>query len=290
MTGSLSFNGLTFNTLSFGPEDGELVLFLHGFPQFADAWLPILQPLAAAGYRAVAFDQRGYSPAARPDDAGAYTIQNLTSDVLAIATALGHQRFHLVGHDWGAVLAWQIAAEHPERMLTLTALSVPHTQAFLHAVKTNLDQMNRSKYILFFKLPGHLAEMFFLANRAAQLRRVYQGKLTPEALAANVRRLSEPGALTAALNWYRAFGFTQSTPAVTVPTLYLWSDHDVALGEAGALATAKYVTGPYRFERLHDLTHWLIEEAPERVTSLLLEHLVSPSRPERTEGTRYTQP
>jgi pimeloyl-ACP methyl ester carboxylesterase len=281
MTGTLTVNGLTFNTLAFGPEDGELVLFLHGFPQFADAWLPILQPIAAAGYRAVAFDQRGYSPAARPTQTSAYTLAHLTSDALAIATALGHPRFHLVGHDWGAVLAWQIAAEHPERLLTLTALSVPHTQAFLHAVTTSLDQMNRSKYILFFKLPGHLAEKFFLANDAAQLRRVYQGKLTPEAVEANIRRLAAPGALTAALNWYRALPMDHQTPAVTVPTLYLWSDNDIALGEAGALATANYVTGPYRFERLHDLSHWLIEEAPGRITSLLLEHIAaqSPSAP-----------
>jgi len=290
MTGTLTVNGLTFNLLSFGPEDAELVLFLHGFPQFADAWLPILQAIAAAGYRAVAFDQRGYSPTARPTEIAAYTVENLTSDPLAIATALGHHRFHLVGHDWGAVLAWQIAAEHPERLLTLTALSVPHTQAFLHAVKTNLDQMNRSKYILFFKMPGHLAEKFFLAADAAQLRRVYQGKLTPEAVAANVSRLSEPGALTAALNWYRALSLDHKTPAVTVPTLYIWSDHDIALGEAGALATARYVTGPYRFERLHGLTHWLIEEAPERITSLLLEHLRPRSQAVPTDGTRYTQP
>jgi pimeloyl-ACP methyl ester carboxylesterase len=281
MTGTLNVNGLTFNTLAFGPEDGELVLFLHGFPQFADAWLPILQPIAAAGYRAVAFDQRGYSPAARPTKTSAYKLENLTSDALAIATALGHEHFHLVGHDWGAVVAWQIAAENPERLLTLTALSVPHPRAFLHAVKTNLDQMNRSKYILFFKLPGRLAEKFFLANDAAQLRRVYQGKLTPEAVEANIRRLAAPGALTAALNWYRALPMDHQTPAVTVPTLYLWSDSDIALGEAGALATASYVTGPYRFERLHGLSHWLIEEAPGRITSLLLEHIAaqSPSAP-----------
>lgn len=273
MTGTLNVNGYIFNTLTLGPEDGALVLFLHGFPEFGDAWLPILQPVAAAGYRVVAFDQRGYSPGARPFEVAGYKLEHLTADVLAIASALGHERFHLVSHDWGAVIAWQIAAEHPNRLLTLTTLSVPHTQAFLHAVKTDLDQMNRSKYILFFKLPGHLAERFFLANDAAQLRRVYQGKLSIEAVEANVRRLSEPGALTAALNWYRALSLKHETPPVTVRTLYIWSDHDIALGEAGALATANYVTGFYRFERLHGLSHWLIEEATERVTALLLEHL-----------------
>ena len=290
MTGTVSVNGLNFNTLSLGPENGELVLFLHGFPQFADSWLPILQPIAAAGYRAVAFDQRGYSPGARPPEITAYTLEYLTADVLAIASALGYERFHLVGHDWGAAVAWQIAADHPKRLLTLTTLSVPHTQAFLHAVKTNFDQMNRSKYILFFKLPGHLAEKFFLANDAAQLRRVYQGKLSPQAVEANVRRLSEPGALTAALNWYRALPLQHRTSPVGAPTLYLWGDNDIALGEAGALATTNYVTGPYRFERLHGLSHWLIEEAPERITTLLLEHLARSALPGSSSQTRYTQP
>jgi pimeloyl-ACP methyl ester carboxylesterase len=136
-------------------------------------------------------------------------------------------------------------------------------------------------------MPGHLAERFFLADQAVQLRRVYQGKLTPEAVDSNVRRLSEPGALTAALNWYRALELDHDTPDVRVPTLYVWSDNDMALGESVALATERYVTGSYRFERLHGLTHWLIEEATERITTLLLEHLVLPDRrPARTAGVR----
>ncbi len=269
-------NGLAFSTLTAGPATGELVLFLHGFPQFADSWLPVLEPVAAAGFHAVAFDQRGYCPAARPAETSAYAVEHLTADALAIATALGHPRFHLVGHDWGALLAWQIAAEHPQRLLTLTTLAVPHPAAFFHAVKTNLDQMLRSKYILFFRMPGHIAEKFFLADDAAQLRRVYQGKLTADAIDANVRRLSEPGALTAALNWYRALHPHHKTSLVAVPTLYIWGDSDRALGEAGALATGKYVTGPFRFERLNGLSHWLIEEAPERISALLLQHLALP--------------
>jgi pimeloyl-ACP methyl ester carboxylesterase len=266
-------NGFTFTTIDLGPNKGELVLFLHGFPQFADSWLPIMEAVAAAGYRAVAFDQRGYSPGARPSELDAYKVSKLTSDALAIADALNRKRFHLVGHDWGALLAWQIASDHPERVLTLTVLAVPHPAAFLHAVKTDFDQMNRSKYILFFKMPGHLAEKFFLADDAAQLRKVYQGNFSDEEIGNNVRRLAEPGALTAALNWYRALDLGHKTGKVGVPTLYLWGDRDMALGEKGALDTEKYVTGPYRFERLSGVSHWIVEEVPERVTALLLAQL-----------------
>ena len=275
----MRIDGLDFDVITLGPETGELVLFLHGFPQFADAWLPIMRPLAEVGFLTVAFDQRGYSKDARPEAVDDYSIDLLTSDALAVADSLGHDRFHLVGHDWGGLLAWQIAAEHPERLRSLTVLSTPHTQAFLHAVKTDLDQMNRSKYIVFFKMPGHLAERFFLADDAAKLRSVYQGKLSPEAVESNIRRLADPGALTAALNWYRALDLGIETPKITVPTLYIWSDNDMALGEKAALATASYVTGSYRFERLPGLSHWLLEEAPDRVASLLLQHLSSQNRP-----------
>jgi pimeloyl-ACP methyl ester carboxylesterase len=273
----VSANGLSFNLIEAGSSTGQLVLFLHGFPQFADSWLPILQPVAGAGFHAVAFDQRGYSPAARPPNVEDYRIEFLVSDTLTVADALGHSRFHLVAHDWGGLVAWQIAGAHPERLHSLTVLATPHTNAFLHALKTNLDQMNRSKYILFFKAPGHVAEKFFLADDAAQLRRVYQAKVPPDIIESNVRRLSEPGALTAALNWYRALELSLHAKTITVPTLYLWGDQDMALGEKAALDTANFVSAPYRFERLAGVSHWLVEEQSAHVTNLLLEHLRSTS-------------
>src|SRR5215469_5728496 len=123
---SLNVNGFEFEGISAGPKDGELVLFLHGFPQFADAWTNILEPLGSLGYRAVAIDQRGYSPKARPAHVDDYAVANLSADALAFADSLGAKRFHLVGHDWGGAVAWVTAASAPDRLRTLTVLSTPH--------------------------------------------------------------------------------------------------------------------------------------------------------------------
>ena len=198
---SLPVNGLLFDGMAAGPKTGELVLFLHGFPQFADSWMPIFEAVAAQGYRAVAIDQRGYSPDARPSEVADYTTEKLTSDALNFATALGCERFHLVGHDWGGLLAWQAAALRPERVQTLTVLSTPHPEAFRKAARTNLDQIRRSLYIPFFRMPWHLAERVLLADKQKRLRSLYGGKVAPDMIERNVRRFAQPGALTAALNW-----------------------------------------------------------------------------------------
>jgi pimeloyl-ACP methyl ester carboxylesterase len=269
----LKVNGYAFDAISAGPEGGQLVLFLHGFPQFADAWLEIMPPISNAGFHAVAVDQRGYSPGARPSEIADYAVDLLTSDVLAFADAVGAKQFHLVAHDWGGVLAWQIAAQHPHRLLTLTVLSTAHIDAFLHAVETDDEQKEKSKYISFFRMPGGLVESYLLADNAQRLRSVYQGKLSASAVESNVRRLSEDGALTAALNWYRALDLAHRIGPITVPTLYVWGDNDLAVGETAAVETAEYVTGPYHFERLHGVSHWLQQEASDRIVALLLAHL-----------------
>ncbi len=265
---------LIFRSESAGQPDGEMVLFLHGFPQFADSWEPILHAVANAGYFGVALEQRGYSATARPPRVADYAIEHLVADALAVADQHECPRFHVVGHDWGALVGWQLAARQPERLLSLTALAVPHPDAFFRAVKSDTDQRRRSAYIPFFRLPFHVAERVLLAADAKLLRKLYDGKLTPEALEANVQRLSEPGALTAALNWYRAIDLKQSrTGPIQVPTLYVWGDQDKALGETAALDTRNYVTGPYHFERLFGVSHWLIEEAGPAIVPMLLRHL-----------------
>lgn len=272
--GTLEVHGLRFQTLAAGPSNGELVLLLHGFPQFADCWSDLALTLGEAGYHAVAVSQRGYSPGARPEKVADYDLVHLEADVLGFAEALGASLFHLVGHDWGAVLAWRVAGTWPERLRSLTALSVPHTDAFFEAVRTDPDQMWKSKYIAFFKMPGHVAEKLFLADGARVLRNVYGGILPPEQVEANVRRLSEPGALTAALNWYRALSPTPPrTGRIRVPTLYVWGDKDIALGETAALATAGHVGAPYTFERIVGGSHWLLEEEPARMRRVILDHL-----------------
>jgi pimeloyl-ACP methyl ester carboxylesterase len=272
-TTQISVQRFRFNALVAGPVDGELVLFLHGFPEFGDAWCDVMQPVAKAGLRTVAVDQRGYSSEARPDDMSDYGIEHLISDIEGFADALGRRHFHLVGHDWGAFLAWVYAAKHPDRVQSLSALSTPHPDAFLNAIETDEDQRQRSRYISFFKMPGGAAESFFQADNYQRLRAVYQGKLSDSAINQNIRRLAQPGALSAALNWYRALDLKARIGEILVPTLYIWSTQDLALGETAAVETAAYVTAPYCFEKLEGTTHWLLQEAPNQVSTLVLKHI-----------------
>jgi pimeloyl-ACP methyl ester carboxylesterase len=270
---TLEVGSFCFGALVDGPVDGDLVLFLHGFPEFADAWRDVMQPVARAGFYAVAVDQRGYSPQARPQNVGDYAVECLLSDIQGFADALGRRRFHLVGHDWGAFLAWAFAAKHPDRVQSLSALSTPHPDAFLDAVAIDEDQKKRSSYIPFFRAPARTAEIFFEADNYRRLRSVYQGKPSEPAIDENIRRLAESRALTSALNWYRALNLDARIGRIRVPALYIWSTDDLALGEAAAIATARYVAGPYRFERLEGKSHWLLEEVPEQVSGIVLEHL-----------------
>lgn len=262
----------TFDALSAGPDDGRAVLLLHGFPQASIQWTEQLTVLAGAGCRAVAPDQRGYSPGVRPSEVFEYRVSELVDDALAIADHLGWHRFDLVGHDWGAVVAWTAAAEHPDRVRTLTAVSVPHPGAYGEALRTDEDQQQRSAYIAALRAEG--AERALLADDAKKLRSIYGRAIPEEHVEDYVQRLSEPGALTAALNWYRAMRFNAAVGPVAVPTLYVWSTEDTAVGSAAAFGAEQYVTGPYRFEMLEDVSHWIPEEAPAEMGRLLLEHLL----------------
>jgi pimeloyl-ACP methyl ester carboxylesterase len=271
----LAVGGLVFDARAAGPADGELVLLLHGFPQTSLAWRHQLDALGAAGYRAVAPDQRGYSRRARPADVGEYGANRLVGDVLGFADALDAERFHLVGHDWGGAIAWQVAGRHPERLRTLTSVSTPHPAAFRRSIEGG-EQRERSGYMLFFRSPE--AEPFFLENDAAALRTLYTASgLAEDAAAEYVRVLTEPGALTAALNWYRAadLGLVEGLGPITTPALYVWSTNDPALGREAAEATAGQVEGPYRFEVLDGVSHWIPEEASDALNGLLVDHLAS---------------
>lgn len=272
----LEANGLRFQALTAGPPEGELVLLLHGFPQFADSWTGIMGALSAAGYQVVAVDQRGYSAEARPLQVHEYGLTQLVSDVLGIADALGQYRFHLIGHDWGGAVAWAAAAWHPERLRTLAVLATPHLDAFAYALEHDAGQKLKSLYMLLFRAPGHAAETTLLAFNAKVLRGVYQGKVPAAEVERNVERMRADGALTAALNWYRANSFAVGIGPVRVSTLYLWGEDDVALGEVAALGTERYVEAPYRFVRLPGRSHWLIEEDADGIATEILTHLRSP--------------
>ena len=262
-----------FDAIAAGPADGRPVLLLHGFPEAAICWEHQVAVLGERGYRAVAPDQRGYSPGVRPEPVTEYGMTSLVDDVLAIADELGWSRFDLVGHDWGGAVAWWTAAEHGDRLRTLTAVSTPHPGALAHALRADEEQQMRSQYMRDWRDRG--TEKRMLANNAEALRRMFEWKVPRSRVDDYVLRMSEPGALTAALNWYRAGRPPVAIEKVDVPTLYIWSTEDVAFGSAAAFETENWVTGAYSFQMLEDVTHWVPEEVPETLTALLLEHLAS---------------
>jgi pimeloyl-ACP methyl ester carboxylesterase len=268
----------TFAALVDGPEGGELVLLLHGFPQTSASWREQITALGAAGYRAVAPDQRGYSPRARPIELAAYAMPELVGDVIGFADALGAERFHLVGHDWGGAVAWQVAGRHPDRLHTLAVVSTPHPEALRRAYRGDLggDQAQRSGYMTFFRQPDSQDRM--LENDAAVFRLLFAGSGMPEGREQPyIEALGTPQALGAALNWYRAASVDDpdGLGPITTPTLYVWSTDDVALGTEAAQATAQCVEGPYRFAVLEGVSHWIAEQAPDRLNRLLLDHISS---------------
>jgi pimeloyl-ACP methyl ester carboxylesterase len=260
----------TFDAVAAGPRRGRKVLLLHGFPEAGIEWERQLRALAARGYRAVAPDQRGYSPGVRPAEIEAYQLNYAVKDVRAMADALGWRRFDLVGHDWGAAVAWIVAAKNARRVRSLTAVSVPHLGAFAEALRTDPAQQEASKYMDNFRQPAPVPENMILASGPPKLPGV-----DPAKCAEYFRRLSQPGALTAALNWYRANDFEGYEQRVTVPTLFIASTKDPMVAPSGVQATKNWVTGPYRLENLAGIGHFIPEEAPDITNKLLLTHLAS---------------
>lgn len=257
-------------------RSGEPVVLLHGFPETSHMWIELMEALEGAGYRALAPDQRGYSPGARPPDPADYVLPELAADVLSLADAAGFERFHLVGHDWGAAAGWGVVAHAPQRIASWSALSVPHLVAFRDRILNDPDQQERSSYMNLFAQVG-AAEEALSQNDFAPLRAIWS-ESPPEQVDDYLSVLQQPGALTAALNWYRAGSLISPTlPAlelgpVAIPTLFLWGNRDRAIGRAAAEDGAGHMAGPYSFVEL-DAGHWLVQEALPRVSGEILAHL-----------------
>jgi pimeloyl-ACP methyl ester carboxylesterase len=264
---------MSFDALQWGPGDGRPVLLLHGFPQRNTSWSEIGVRLAEIGMRAVAVNQRGYSPGARPLDVSAYALPELVADTVAIIDSLGGV-VHLVGHDFGGVVGWQVAARYPEKVHTFTALSTPNQLALNEELARSEEARARFGYILRFREVG-VAEQELLANNAAGFRAVFGGAVPAEQVEADARFFSEPGVLTAALNWYRAMSRhdADGLPHVTVPTTYVWGADDVAFGREAAESSRYYVDAPYVFIPLEGTGHWLLEEAVDTVSEAIAEQI-----------------
>ncbi len=271
-------NGLRFTARAAGPPDGRRVLLLHGFPQTSWCWRAELGALAAAGYRAVAPDQRGYSVAARPAEVDDYSMSCLLADVMALADTMEMATFDLVGHDWGGMVAWQAATRYPDRVRSLTSVSTPHPLALQHALLGgDPAQAERADAMNLFREIDEPERLLLgpEGTGAGLLALLTGGGLPATDAEVYVEAMRSPGALTAALNWYRAMDRSdlfELTP-VEVPTLYVWSTGDPALGRTAAEATAECVTAAYEFAVLDDVSHWIPETAARRLSELLIEHL-----------------
>lgn len=270
-------DGLVFDVSDSGADgDGgepsaEVVLLLHGWPQDRHTWSGMTPPLLEAGLRVVAFDQRGYSPRARPTGRRAYRMEELVADVLALLDQLGTTRVHLVGHDWGGSVAWAFAERHPERLRSLTVLSTPHHHAIAWAMR-HADQARRSWYLAAFRVP--VVPELVLRRRLAQVLR--RSGLPEPDVQRYAARFREPGAARGGLAWYRAIPLRRSRSGdsagrrISIPTAYVWGRDDPALGRAAAERTRGHVAADYTFTEL-DAGHWIPETRPAEAAAAILE-------------------
>jgi len=274
-------NGVRLHYVEAGR--GPLVVLLHGFPQFWYAWRHQLPALAAAGFRAVAVDLRGYNLSDKPAGLDAYTAAEAAADVAALVEALGAEPAALVGHDWGGVVAWQAAAAYPERVSRVAVINAPHPRRFARALRSP-RQLLRSLYVLFFQLPV-LPERLVAARDFALVERVLRfdarrGSFTRDDVARHKEALRRPGALTAALGYYRAAlrrRAARRLPAgVRQPALLIWGDRDRYLGRELAAGNERWVPR-LRVEHVPEATHWVMADAPERVNELLVAFLREPA-------------
>jgi pimeloyl-ACP methyl ester carboxylesterase len=237
-----------------------------------------MERLAGEGFHCLAPDQRGYSPGARPEGASAYRYTEMASDVVGFLDAMGWERAHLIGHDWGAGAGWAAVGTRPERFLSWTPMSVPHITAFGTAIRENAEQQQKSQYIGFFRQIG-TAEQALSANDFQALRNLFQATHAPDEIDEYISVLSQDGALTAALNWYRGSEGIRAerddgTPwgSVAVPTLLIWGNQDMAIGRDAVMACRDYMTGPYELLEL-DCGHWIVQEAFDQVAGPIVAHL-----------------
>ena len=265
-------DGLTFEVSDQGPAHGEAIVLLHGFPQTRTSWDQVTPFLNEAGYRTLAPDLRGYSPAARPRRRRDYNLRYMVDDVVALIDEVG-QPVHVVGHDWGAATAWSLAAMRPEHVRTLTAVSVPHPGAML---SVGLPQLKKSWYMFVNQIP-FAAELLMSDRKRA--RKVLRGTgMPPAAIDRYVTEIIDTGAMTTALNWYRGLPFTSRKTLksrVRVPTTMVWSDGDQFLHRLGAERSVDYVDADFKLEIMEGLSHWIPDEAPEQLAEIILARAAS---------------
>jgi len=274
-------NGIKLHVVMAGPRDGQPVFLLHGFPEFWRGWLKQIDPLAKSGYRVIVPDQRGYNLSDKPKGVKSYRMEALVTDILGLLDALGYEKANLVGHDWGGLVAWALAIQHPERLHKLGILNAPHPAVMMNFLRRgDPDQLRRSWYVFAIQVPW-LPEYFLRKNNWRNAVRVLRGSgkvhtFSNEDIEDYKKAWSQPGAMTAMLNWYRAgrcyFSKLPKDLCVRVPVLMLWGMQDTALSHRMARPSLDYYDKG-KLVLFEEATHWVQHDEAEAVNQLLIEFL-----------------
>jgi len=263
-----------FDVRVSGNNQDELVIFLHGFPESSIMWVNVMDKIASLGFYCLAPDMRGYSQGACPTGVNNYAINILREDILNLASSVNKEKFHLIGHDWGAAIGWNIVYKHQDKIISWAALSVPHNSAFGKAINLDKEQRKKSRYIMGFLIPI-LPELILRMNNFKIFRNLWQHSNTEE-VKNYLSIFKRKNALTAALNYYRANigkGKNERIGDIHVPTLFIWGRHDTAVGAYAANGNANYIKSDYTFLDL-DGGHWLIQTNYIEVEKALTTHLL----------------
>jgi len=266
-------NGIRLHTALAGPEDGEPVFLLHGFPDAWFGWEAQIEPLAEAGFRVLTPDQRGYNLSDKPKGVSSYQMDTLGDDILGLADVFGYDRFHLAGHDFGAMVGWNLAIRYPERLKRLAIANVPHPAVMKNYLRSHPSQMLKSWYAFFFQLPG-IPERVVKANNWQFLISALPDDLDIDKRDRYRKAWDQPGAMTSMINWYRAslqqMRTSTETSKIQVPTLVLWGQQDPHLShEMAPLSVDLCEAG--RLVMFEDATHWVMHDKPREVSQLLVE-------------------
>jgi len=269
----INIGKLTFDCRVAGDSINELVILLHGFPETSIMWVKLMNKLSLQGYYCIAPDMRGYSSKACPKGIANYTSGKLSQDIVNIADSLGRNKFHLIGHDWGAAIGWYVAHTYSNRIISWAGLSVPHPRAFGAAYKLNKEQRKKSRYIKWFLIPA-LPEILIRRNDFALFRLLWQ-RSSPEELENYLTVFKRRQCLTGALNYYRANigkGKGENIGDIKTPTLFVWGNKDVAIGAFAAEGNHKYMKGDYTFLEVAG-GHWLIQTNYSEIETAIIEHV-----------------
>ncbi|WP_173911968.1 alpha/beta fold hydrolase [Acinetobacter sp. Marseille-Q1618] len=270
---SFQRDDLSFDVIDTGPLDGQIFVLLHGFPETNKSWHETSEILNHHGYRTLAVNQRGYSLAAQPTKRRDYRGSALVEDVKTLLDLI-QQPVYLVGHDWGAVVAWDVAQRYPEKIKHLIAVSVPHKAAFMQAMLKS-NQLFKSYYMGLFQLPK-IPEILFEKFPKIGLGLLKNSGMTQQQLDDFQKQIVDEKRLTFALNWYRGLPFSSNKTLlkpVTVPTLFIWGKHDVAIGYKSVELNKNYVDAPYK-EIIMDATHWIPVQNAKALSQYILDTIV----------------